>query len=127
MKSGKLLLVGGLGIVGLGLYGFGKKSKSKNSTRKPVVVTIPFQNGGESIEKLRKGDRIVVTYDQAQPWAFTGQPAGAVGVVEVPPPGTVEFLVTRTLDADSVAQVYVQAVDPSGNLVGEHKITVLGS
>lgn len=122
MKGPLKVAVGGLALLGLG-YAFMPKKKR---ARKKLVRTIAFENDGESFTTLRKGDRIVVTYDAAQPWTYVGIPVDAVDLVDVPKEGTVEFVVARTMQTGGIAQVYVQALDQNGDMLAEHKITVQG-
>lgn len=115
------LAFGGL-ILGYALVPTGKyKRKRKRKTRK-----VDFEKGGETFATLRKGDRIVVTYDQLSPFRYAGAPTETVQLVEKPADGTVAFVVKETMMKGGIDQVYVQAIAEDGTVLGEHKISVQG-
>lgn len=118
------------GLIFAGLIGVyavlpGKKKYGKRGSGSLVTKKLTYESGGESYMKLRKGSRIFVTYDTLSPFKYFGVPTTALQLIDAPA-GTIGFTLVQDLPSGAIDQVYVQAVDDSDNLMGEHKITVEG-
>ena len=90
-----------------------------------LVPDISFESGAETELTLPSGSEFNVIWDPLSPWKYVPVDTQSVQSVSTGN-GLTRFRVTEQIPSWSSAEVIVQALDENNDVMGEHKITVLG-
>lgn len=122
--TGTLAIVALAGLAALA-YAATRKKKATGNGKKPTKRLLKFENGGETDVDLPVGGTVQVGWDPTTPWNMVAVPAGVVSAVGASA-SSVTFQLITALPPGGVETVFVQALDPDGNLMGEHKLNWFG-